>query len=82
VTPPTPSARTSRRGRLSGIAVVLLALTLVGSLYTAFGAPSSSAQDEQGDNQSMAVKQGRELYLTGCSTCHGLNLEGVQAASR
>jgi ubiquinol-cytochrome c reductase cytochrome c subunit len=76
---PTPSARShagaSRRARLSGIAVVLLALTLVGSLYTAFGAPASSAQDE-GENQSMAVKQGRELYLTGCSTCHGLNLEG------
>jgi ubiquinol-cytochrome c reductase cytochrome c subunit len=77
VTPPPSSAKTSRRGRLSGIAVVLLALTLVGSLYTAFGAPSSSAQDEQGENQSMAVKQGRELYLTGCSTCHGLNLEGA-----
>ena len=64
-----------RQSRLSGYAVVLLALSLVGTLYTAFGAPQSEAQDT-GSNQSMAVEQGRELYLTGCSTCHGLNLEG------
>jgi ubiquinol-cytochrome c reductase cytochrome c subunit len=66
---------TARKSRLSGYAVVLLALSLVGTLYTAFGAPAGQAQDEP-VNQSMAVKEGRELYLTGCSTCHGLNLEG------
>jgi ubiquinol-cytochrome c reductase cytochrome c subunit len=69
------NARTARRSKLSGYAVVLLALSLVGTLYTAFGAPAGEAQDAPA-NQSMAVKEGRELYLTGCSTCHGLNLEG------
>ena len=69
------NARTARRTRLSGYAVVLIALSLVGTLYTAFGAPAGEAQDAPA-NQSMAVKEGRELYLTGCSTCHGLNLEG------
>jgi ubiquinol-cytochrome c reductase cytochrome c subunit len=69
------NARTARRTRLSGYAVVLVALSLVGTLYTAFGAPAGEAQEEA-VNQSMAVKEGRELYLTGCSTCHGLNLEG------
>jgi ubiquinol-cytochrome c reductase cytochrome c subunit len=68
-------ARSSRRSRLSGYAVVLLALSLVGTLYTAFGAPATEAQDAP-QNQSMAVKEGRELYLTGCSTCHGLDLAG------
>jgi ubiquinol-cytochrome c reductase cytochrome c subunit len=63
-----------RRQKVSGYAVVLLALSLVGTLYTAFGAPSGQAQESV--NQSMAVKEGRELYLSGCSTCHGLNLEG------
>jgi ubiquinol-cytochrome c reductase cytochrome c subunit len=67
--------RSSRRSKISGYAVVLLALSVVGTLYTALAAPSSEAQDT-GSNQSMAVKEGRELYLTGCSTCHGLNLEG------
>ncbi len=64
----------SRRQRLSGYAVVLLALTLVGGLYTALAAPKGRADD--GGQQSIAVKEGRALYLTGCSTCHGLNLEG------
>jgi ubiquinol-cytochrome c reductase cytochrome c subunit len=67
--------RSKRRSKLSGYAIILLALSLVGTLYTAFGAPSSQAQDAPA-NQSMAVKEGRELYLTGCSTCHGLNLQG------
>ncbi len=67
-------ARGARRARIGGYAVVLVALSLVGTLYTAFGAPSGQAQESV--NQSMAVKEGRQLYLTGCSTCHGLNLEG------
>ena len=61
--------------RLSGYAVVLLALAFVGALYTAFAAPKSNAEDSSTE-QSMAVKAGRELYLQGCSTCHGLGLQG------
>ncbi len=74
----TSSAR-RRRTAVTPYLVVLLGLALVGSLYTAFLAPTSAAQE--GDNvpttdQSMAVKAGRDLYLQGCSTCHGLNLQG------
>jgi ubiquinol-cytochrome c reductase cytochrome c subunit len=65
----------ARRARLSGYAVVLLALTLIGTLYTAFAAPSGTAQDTT-DDQSLLIEEGRRLYVTGCSTCHGLNLEG------
>ncbi len=61
--------------RISGYAVVLLALAFVGALYTAFAAPKSQAEDSTTE-QSMAVKAGRELYLQGCSTCHGLGLQG------
>ena len=66
----------TRFQRLSGYAVVLLALAFVGALYTAFAAPKSRAEDSGGTEQSMAVKAGRELFLQGCSTCHGLNLQG------
>lgn len=66
----------ARLQRLSGYAVVLLALGAVGMLYTAFGAPSSRAADQPGTGQSFAVKAGRQLYLQGCSTCHGLNNQG------
>ena len=76
VTTTTARDRRHRRvQRLSGYAVVLLALTIVGTLYTAFAAPKGQA-DDPGGAQSIAVKEGRALYLTGCSTCHGLNLEG------
>lgn len=65
----------SRLQRLSGYTVVLLALALVGGLYTAFLAPKGRAAEDTG-SQSMAVKAGKELYLQGCSTCHGLDLTG------
>ncbi len=68
--------RSSRLQALSGYTVMLLALGFVGMLYTAFAAPPSNAADEQGTEQSIAVKAGRELYLQGCSTCHGLNMQG------
>ena len=65
----------SRLQRLSGYTVILLALAMVGALYTAFGAPKGRADDST-TQQSMAVKAGRELYLQGCSTCHGLGMQG------
>jgi ubiquinol-cytochrome c reductase cytochrome c subunit len=67
------------RSRVSNYVVVILALVMVGGLYTAFMSPSSKADDST--NQSMAVSEGRQLYLQGCSTCHGLNNEGASGPS-
>ncbi|HUR51492.1 MAG TPA: cytochrome c [Mycobacteriales bacterium] len=72
--PEPPVSRGSRRSRFSGYAVVVLALGLIGGLYTAVAAPSTKAADPA--NQSIAVKEGRQLYLQGCSTCHGLDNQG------
>jgi ubiquinol-cytochrome c reductase cytochrome c subunit len=69
-----PQTKRSRRSRFGSYAALLLALSLVGGLYSAFAAPQVKAED--GANQSIAVKEGRQLYLQGCSTCHGLNAEG------
>jgi ubiquinol-cytochrome c reductase cytochrome c subunit len=65
---------TSTRSRVSGYAVVVLALAMIGGLYTAVAAPSTNAA--KGVNQSTAVEEGKQLYLQGCSTCHGVNLQG------
>ena len=65
---------TSRR-TFSSYAVLLLALALVGGLYTAL-APNSRAQEAPTADQSLQIKAGRDLYAVGCSTCHGLNLQG------
>ena len=66
----------SRFQRLSGYGVLLIALALVGGLYTAFLAPQGRAGDTPSTQQSADVAAGRELYLQGCSTCHGLGLQG------
>jgi ubiquinol-cytochrome c reductase cytochrome c subunit len=66
----------SRLQRLSGYAVLLIALAVVGGLYTAFLAPQGRAQDDPTTQQSANIAKGRELYLQGCSTCHGLGLQG------
>lgn len=63
--------------KVSPYAVVILGLALIGGLYTMFLAPQSDAgAAAPASDQSLAVKQGRDLYLQGCSTCHGVNLQG------
>jgi len=62
------------RRRLTSVAVLFSALTIVGGAYAMF-APSSGA-DSSGDS-AQAVMAGRALYETSCITCHGANLQGV-----
>jgi ubiquinol-cytochrome c reductase cytochrome c subunit len=54
--------------------VVLLALGMVGALYAAF-APSRSAEAATG-SKSLAIEEGKGLFVNSCSSCHGLNAEG------
>jgi ubiquinol-cytochrome c reductase cytochrome c subunit len=68
------STAPTRRARFSSYAVVVLALVMIGGLYTAFAAPKPKADDTA--NQSMEVTAGKQLYLQGCSTCHGLDNQG------
>ncbi len=72
--PVRPSSR--RLARFAPYLVVLVGLGVVGSLYTALFAAPTSAQSAPETSASMAVKAGRDLYVEGCSTCHGLNLQG------
>ena len=60
--------------RISSYAVLLLGLAMVGGLYTAFAAPKPQAAVAA--PTSLAIEEGKQLYLQGCSTCHGLNGEG------
>jgi ubiquinol-cytochrome c reductase cytochrome c subunit len=62
-----------RRGPVAGLAVILMGLLLTGGLYAAF-APASAHQDDS----AAQIKQGRELFLVGCSFCHGDNGQGVK----
>jgi ubiquinol-cytochrome c reductase cytochrome c subunit len=63
-----------RRRPVAGLLLLMLGLVLTGSLYAAF-APSSTADTAQADEELIA--EGRELFLVGCSFCHGQNGEGL-----
>lgn len=65
-----------RRNPAAQLVVLLLALLMTGGLY-AFFSPAS-AEDAATDQQQIA--QGRELFLTSCSFCHGQSGEGIRTA--
>jgi ubiquinol-cytochrome c reductase cytochrome c subunit len=52
---------------------VVLVPLVAGLLYAATAAGAAPQQDET----AAKVERGRELYLTGCSSCHGLDGKGV-----
>ena len=62
-----------RRGPVAGLLVVLLGLLLTGGLYAAFS--PASAHDDDSEAQ---IEKGRQLFLVGCSFCHGDNGQGVK----
>lgn len=53
--------------------MLVIGLLMTGGLYMAFS--PATAQDTKTDAE--LVEQGRELFLVGCSSCHGKNGEGV-----
>lgn len=67
---------TRRRHPLAGLVVLLLGLVAAGALYSAF-APASADSATRADEE--LIEQGRQLFTVGCSSCHGLNAEGVMA---
>jgi quinol---cytochrome-c reductase cytochrome c subunit len=65
---------TRRRHPWAAFVVLLLALGAVGGLYSTF-APSGSAEAAS-SAKSLSIDEGKGLFVTSCSTCHGLNAEG------
>lgn len=65
-----------RRSRYAGPLVMLLALVFAGGVFaTAKAMVDSPAQASASDTD--LVQQGRDLFLVGCSSCHGKNAEGI-----
>ncbi len=62
--------------RFRRIAVLGLALGLVGCAYLAFAPSNGQAKDDQ--QKSIAVREGQKLYEASCITCHGMNAQGVK----
>lgn len=66
-----------RRSPIVATALLLGALVGVGTAYAAIASlqPASAAASVGSQTQ---VEQGRQLYLEGCSSCHGLQAQGTQ----
>jgi ubiquinol-cytochrome c reductase cytochrome c subunit len=71
------AVRSARPRRLPTTFLLLLALISLAVLWAAF-APRSSAAEAEDPN--LAVREGRALFLVGCSSCHGLNAQGGNQA--
>jgi ubiquinol-cytochrome c reductase cytochrome c subunit len=54
--------------------VLLFGLVVAGVLFSAL-APASANGSTKADDE--LIEQGRDLFTVGCSSCHGLNAEGV-----
>lgn len=64
---------THRRHPLAGLLVLLLGLVAAGALYSTL-APRSADADT---TDARKVEAGRQLFLVGCTSCHGKNGQGI-----
>lgn len=58
--------------------MLLLALLATGGTYAAFSPATAQSTSSATDDM---VEKGRALFLVGCSSCHGLNGEGIVTKS-
>ena len=68
--------RLSRFRRHRAVAPLLLALALlsIGTTFSVAGAATSTPLSAP--EKSALIEEGKQLFLKGCSSCHGLNAEG------
>jgi ubiquinol-cytochrome c reductase cytochrome c subunit len=55
-----------------------LALLAIGATFSVASATTSS--ETTAVDRSVQIEEGRQIFLKGCSSCHGLNAEGAQIA--
>jgi ubiquinol-cytochrome c reductase cytochrome c subunit len=69
------SLSTRRRHPLAAFVVLALALAFAGALFAAFVSPAASA--DTGETQAQQLANGKALYISSCSSCHGTQAEGT-----
>ena len=68
------SSTSVRRHRATGLVVLFAALVMTGVGYAAV---TDSASASVSDSSPTQIAQGRQLFLEGCATCHGLAAQGT-----
>jgi ubiquinol-cytochrome c reductase cytochrome c subunit len=73
------SLSTRRRHPLAAFVVLFLALGLLGSVYAAVGSNrATAAAGSTADAEKLA--EGQKLFQSSCSSCHGMQGQGVQGS--
>jgi ubiquinol-cytochrome c reductase cytochrome c subunit len=72
--------RLSRFRRHRAAAPLLLIFALLGIGGTFSVASATTANETNAVERSTIIEEGRQIFLKGCSSCHGLNAEGVSVA--
>jgi len=67
-----------RRHKAAGPFLLVFALIAIGTTFSVASA-TTSAETKTVD-RSVLIEEGRQIFLKGCSSCHGLNAEGGQIA--
>ena len=67
-----------RRHRAAAPLLLVLALLSIGTTFSVAGASTSSPISAA--EKSALIEEGKQIFLKGCSSCHGLNAEGAGIA--
>ncbi|MCX6441704.1 MAG: cytochrome c, partial [Actinobacteria bacterium] len=67
-----------RRHRAVAPLLLVLALLSIGTTFSVAGASTSTPITAA--ERSALIEEGKEIFLKGCSSCHGLNAEGATIA--
>ena len=72
--------RLSRHRRHRAVAPLLLIFALLGIGTTFQVAVAATTSPMTAEERTAAIAEGKEIFLRGCSSCHGLNAEGGSIA--
>lgn len=68
-----------KRHPLALFVLLLIGLSFTGTAYAAIGTATAPKAAVHTQATSAQIEQGRQLFLEGCSSCHGLNAQGLNA---
>lgn len=66
---------TRRRHPVAGLLILVVGLLITGGLYAAVAPSTATADTEAASTDD--IEAGRQLFLVGCASCHGVNAQGV-----
>jgi ubiquinol-cytochrome c reductase cytochrome c subunit len=67
-----------RRSAFASPLLLVVALFAIGTTFSVASATDTPALTV--DQRSAQIAEGKQIFLKGCSSCHGLNLEGGAVA--